>query len=114
MLHALRDLAEQLHEHEQRTRQKQDQHQKSDDEGWKQGKQGAAAMVIATASVASVEGVKEGVASSAGDASTDHDRDRQMQALQAENTRLRQKLETLRQLLGVGGNPSGGSQAIVK
>jgi hypothetical protein len=71
-------------------------------------------MVIATATAASVEAVKEGVSSSAGDAATDHDRDRKMQALQTENARLRQKLETMRQLLGVGGNPSGDSQPSVK
>ena len=112
MLHALRDLAMQLHEQEQKQRQNQDRPTQNEGEGMRQGDQDDAAMVIAAVSATNAEAVKEGVPSSAADTatSTDSDRDRQMQGLQAENARLRQKLETMRQLLGMRANPSGDSQ----
>lgn len=112
MLHALRDLGEQLHEQEQQHKQQQEQLQKSEkEEGRKQSDAAATApaaapaAAAAAAAVSGTDNVEEGIPSSAGAPAADRDRDRQMQALQAENSRLRQKVETMRQLLGVDATP---------
>ena len=93
MLHALRDLAQQLHEQ----KQEHEQRKKNEEEGRKQSEASASAATAIT----STDTVEEGVPSNRVDIAAERERDRQMQELQAENARLRQKVQTMRQLLGV-------------
>jgi hypothetical protein len=112
MLHALRDLAQQLQQQEQEMKQK-----KNDEDDRKKREQSEAAAAAAAALAVTAQ-VEEGVPMSspigsagsstagesanagAGAGATAADQ-QALRALQAENARLRQKVRTMRALLGV-------------